>query len=343
MSATEPEPTHDCDHDVAVVGGGPAGCSAAAFCARGGLDTAVFDRSRSSLSRCAHLKNYLGFPAGVDVETLYDLMHAHAEAAGSEIVPDLVASVDRADDGEGFVVDPQEGDPVTARRVIAATRYDGSYLRGLGDDAAMFETDERDGEDRDWFDREYPSRDGETPVDGLYVASPSDEADTQAITAAGRGARVARCVIADARVDDGWREAVADGTDWVRREAELDDEWADRDRWVEWFDDRYGDDAPVDADSERYRRVRAAVIDESLSTYVGPDEIEERAAAGQAAPASRLDADRVVDSIDAEALLETVDDDALLDAVDDDALLDAADDDSVRERAAELDATQGGS
>ncbi|TKX84314.1 thioredoxin reductase, partial [Halorubrum sp. SS5] len=29
MSTTDPEATHDCDRDVAVVGGGPAGCSAA--------------------------------------------------------------------------------------------------------------------------------------------------------------------------------------------------------------------------------------------------------------------------------------------------------------------------
>jgi hypothetical protein len=325
MSATEPEATTEYDRDVAVVGGGPAGCSAAVFCAREGLDTVVFDRGRSSLKRCAYLENYLGFPAGIDVETLYDLIHAHAEAAGSEIVPDLVESVARGDDGEGFVVDPQEGEPVTVRRVIAATRYDGSYLRGLGDDAAMFETYEHDGEAHEHFDREYADRDGTTPVDGLYVASPSEETDTQAIMAAGRGAHVAHRVIADARIDDGWWATVADGTDWVRREAELDDEWSDRDRWVEWFDDHYGTDAPVDTDSDRYRRVRAAAIDDSLSSYVSPDEIGERAAEGQAALVDRLDPARVVDAVDTATLLDHVDDE------------------SIRERARELDASEAGS
>ena len=145
MATIEREPTHDCDRDVAVVGGGPAGCSAAVFCAREGLDTVVFDRGRSSLKRCAYLENYLGFPAGIDIETLYDLIHDHAETAGCEIVPDLVESVDRADDGEGFVVDPQEGEPVTARRVLAATRYDGSYLGGLGDGASMLDPYAHDG------------------------------------------------------------------------------------------------------------------------------------------------------------------------------------------------------
>jgi len=309
MTQTDAEPTHD--HDVAVVGGGPAGCSGGVFCAREGLDTVVFDRGRSSLKRCAHLENYLGFPSGVDIETLYGLMHAHAEAAGCEIVSDLVDSVDRADDGEGFVVTPQEGDPVTARRVIAATRYDGSYLRGLDDESAMFETYDHDGEERHWYDREYADRDGTTPVDGLYVASPSTEADTQAIMAAGRGARVAHRVIADARIDDGWWEAVADGADWARREAELDDEWDDRDRWVEWFDGHYAEDAPVDPDSDRYRRVRAAAIDDSLSSYVDADEIESRTAAGQRALAAHLDPAAVADARDADTLLDAIDDEAI--------------------------------
>ena len=325
MTATGSEPTHEYDRDVVVVGGGPTGCSAGVFCAREGLDTVVFDRGRSSLRHCAHLENYLGFPAGVDVETFYGLMHEHVGAAGCALETDLVESVDRADDGPGFRVAPQGGAPVTARRVVAATRYDGEYLRGLDDDSAMFETDDHHGETRETFDSEYAARDGTTPVDGLYVASPSTEADAQAIMAAGRGARVARRVIADARIDDGWWEAVADGVDWVRREAALDDEWADRDRWVEWFDGYYGEDAPVDADSDRYRRVRAAAIDRSLSSYVARDDLDERTAEAHAALGAHLDVDRLVD------------------AVDDETLLDAVDDDRIRDRAAELDATRGGS
>ncbi len=160
------------ESDVVIVGGGPAGCSAGVFCAREGLDTVIFDRGRSSLKRCAHLENYLGFPAGIDIETLYELMHDHAEDAGCEIVSDLVESIERPDENDGFVVIPQEGDPITAARVIAATRYDGEYLRGLGD------------------------------------------------------------------------------------------EWADRDAWIEWFDDHYGENAPVNPDSDRFQRVREEWIDD---------------------------------------------------------------------------------
>ncbi|WP_123619451.1 FAD-binding protein [Halorubrum sp. CSM-61] len=310
-----PETAQEVDCDAVVVGGGPAGCSATVFLAREGLDVAVFDRGRSSIARCAHLGNYLGFPAGIDVETFYDLLHDHVERAGADLVDDLVESVEPVGGRDGdateprFRVTPQEGEPVTARRVVAATRYDGKYLRGLDDDDAMFETHDRGGETHEHFDREYADPDGTTPVDGLYVASPS-EAAQQAITAAGRGARVARRVITDLRVADGWWPAAAEGVDWVRREAERDEEWADRERWAERFDERHAD-APVDPCSERFARVREAAIDEALSAYVDADEAETRAAEGRRALVSHLDPGAVVDAHGAESLLDAMDDEAI--------------------------------
>jgi hypothetical protein len=316
--------TASLDRDVVVVGGGPAGSSAGVFLARGGLDVAVLDRGRSSLARCAHLENYLGFPAGIDVGTFADLARDHLREAGCSVVADLVESVERraegsdsvadrsteGDDGTpgGFRVTPQEGDPITTRRVVAATRYGGEYLRPLDDDA-MFETHEYGGETTERFDRGYADRDGTTPIDGLYVATPS-EADRQAITAAARGARVGKRVVADARIDDGWWPAAAEGVDWLRREAELDDEWTDRDRWVEWFDAHHAD-APVDPDSERYARVREAAIDDALSAYVDAGEIASRAAVGERAVAERLDPGAVVDAHDPDALLDAMDDEAI--------------------------------
>ncbi|MBX0287314.1 FAD-binding protein [Halomicroarcula sp. F28] len=310
ISTQSPSGETDLDYDVAIVGGGPAGSAAGVFCAREGLDTVVFDRGRSSLKRCAHLENYPGFPAGIDVETLYDLFHDQLERAGCEVVPDMVDSLQRRDGAAGFAVELEECGPVTARRIVAATRYDGSYMRGLGDDDAMFETTEHDGETTESFDRGYPNHDGTTPIPDLYVASPSEESQ-QAIVAAGRGARVAGELITDARVDDGWWDAVAEGVDWVRREAELDEAWDDREPWVEWFDEYYGEAAPTDADTDRYERVRAARVDERLSSYIGPDEQDSRATSGQARLASHLDPDAVVAGCDRDELLDAMDDDQI--------------------------------
>lgn len=294
-------------YDVAIVGGGPAGCSAGVFAAREGLETVVYDRGRSSLRRCAHLENYLGFPGGIDIDTFYELIHAHSEAAGCDLRRDLVESVER--DGDGFAVVSQERGLIEADRVIAATRYDPEYLRGLDD--GMFETVEHDGEPRERFDREYPDRDGSTPVEGLYVASPSTEADTQAIMAAGRGARVAQRLIADARVAAGWWEEVADSVDWVRREANRTGKWADRENWVAYFDAHYGEDAPVDADSERFERVRETYIDEALAAYIPEAEIERRTGSAHRELAAALDAEAVAAAFEPSALLEAIGDEEI--------------------------------
>lgn len=303
------------DHDIGIVGGGPAGCAAGVLTARADLDTVIYDRGRSSLKRCAYLENYLGFPAGIDIETLYDRIQDHAEAAGCTIHSDMVESLDRTADGEGFVVEAQEQSAVTTPRVIAATRYDGEYMRGLDDDAAMFETYEHDGEERETFDSDYADADGTTPVPGLYVASPSEAADMQAIVAAGRGARVARRVITDARIDNGWWESVADGVDWVRREVELDDEWTERETWVEHFNDRYAEDAPVEPDSDRFQRVREAAIDERRSSYIPSEEIADRTETGQEVLTEYLDPAAVVSALDETALLDAMNDAAIRDYV----------------------------
>ncbi|WP_435066235.1 NAD(P)/FAD-dependent oxidoreductase [Halobaculum sp. EA56] len=294
MTSTGIEPTHECDHDAVIIGGGPAGCSAGVFTARYGLDTVIFDRGRSSIQQCAHLENYLGFPAGIDIETLYALMHDHVEEAGCEIVPDLVESIERADSGDGFVVEVQEGDAVTARRVVAATRYDGEYMRGLDDESAMFEEYEHGGETHETFDSEYADNDGTTPVDGLYVASPSTEADRQAIMAAGRGARVGLRVVEDARKDRGYPEAVADHYDWMYQESAVGDEWRDRDRWREWFAEQLPDDHGLD----KARRValREREIDRSFETYLSDEEIEQRGVRGQKRLLCHVDDELILDA-----------------------------------------------
>jgi threonine dehydrogenase-like Zn-dependent dehydrogenase len=280
------------DHDVVVVGGGPAGCSAGVFTARYGLDTAIFDRGRSSLQRCAHLENYLGFPAGIDIGTAYDLMHDHAEAVGCELVPDLVESVTRAGSGEGFVVEPQEGEVVTAQWVVAAARYDGEYLRPL-DGGEMFETHEHDGEEHEHFSREYADDDGSTPVDGLYVASPSEEADRQAIIAAGRGARVGLAVVDDRRRERGYTGHFETHHDWVRQESELTGEWAERERWVEYADTQRPDDHDLADDA--WERLRDEEIDRRFDAYITDEEAERRGERGHERLVEHLDDDVVLE------------------------------------------------
>ncbi|ELZ71094.1 thioredoxin reductase [Haloferax prahovense DSM 18310] len=292
-TATDPE-TAAFDYDVAIVGGGPTGCSAGVFTGRYGLDTVVFDRGRSSLQRCAYLENYLGFPGGVDVETFYGLIHDHVEAAGCDLVPALVEAVEPAGGdgtetadaaGPGFEVTTQDGETVTARRVVAAARYGGDFLEPLDDDE-MFVTYEYDGETRTKFDRDYADIEGRTAIDGLYVAAPVSEVNVQAIMSAGQGARVGRSVITDHRLERGYPEALAHHWDWIRPESELAGEETARDDWRERFDSRVPDDC--DLAEERLRELREADVERQREMYISEEAVEARAERGRERLADHL-------------------------------------------------------
>lgn len=287
--------------DVVVVGGGPTGSAAAVFTARYGLDTVVLDRGNAALRRCAHLENYPGFPAGIDVETFYALLRDHVETAGCEYVADVVTDVahldaNDANDGDGgdprFVVETQDGRRVATRYVVAAAWYDGEYLRGLDDPDAMFDAHAHDGEEHEHFDPDYPDEDGRTPVDGLYVAAPNGERNAQAVVAAGQGAHVARRLIADERHARGFPESVADYFDWLRPESEFQGEWGERDRWRAWIDEQVPDEHGLD--EERYVELRERYIDRRFATARSDDEIERLRKESHDRLLEHLDDDRVL-------------------------------------------------
>lgn len=282
--------------DVAIVGGGPTGCSAGVFTARYGLETVVFDRGPSSLRRCAHLENYLGFPGGIDVETFYDLMHEHVREAGGEFVPDVVSTVCR--ESPGFRLETDRADSVRAKRVIAATKYDATYLESLA--AADLFADE---EDDQRFRDELVDWSGRTPLDRLYVAGPLAGVGDQTVIAAGHGAAVARHLITDVRRDAGYWTTIEDPYDWVRHEAELDDEWWCRERWHAWFDEH---DEPEGLSTDAVESIRETYIDEAFGMYVDDDDIERRTNRGQRRIAEHLD-DRIqLEAIPNERILDYV-------------------------------------
>ncbi|MFC5369166.1 FAD-dependent oxidoreductase [Salinirubrum litoreum] len=282
------------DHDVVIVGGGPAGCAAALFTARYGLDTVVFDKGSAALRRCAYLENYLGFPGGIDVGVFHDLLHAHVEEVGGEIVPETVVSVEREDADDPFVVETQTGRRCTASSVVAAAWYDGSYLRSLDEDA-MFTEEEHHGEVEERFDTEYADADGRTPIEGLYVASPAGDRSAQAIVVAGHGAHVARCLLEDRRHRRGYSGGVAPHYDWLRGDAEFAGEWADRDRWREWFHNEIEADEVAD---DRLADLRERYIDRAFETRRTDEEIDEEAERGLRRLVDTIGTDRVLDAID---------------------------------------------
>jgi thioredoxin reductase (NADPH) len=105
--------------DTVIVGGGPAGLSAAVYLARARRDVLVIDGGAGRSSGPQINENYLGFPRGVKASRLRELGRRQAERFGARFVE---GTVDRASCSEpgAFELTGDCGD-WRARSVIVAT------------------------------------------------------------------------------------------------------------------------------------------------------------------------------------------------------------------------------
>lgn len=83
-------------YDIIVIGGGPAGYTAALYAARAGLSTLVIEKfsAGGQMTETQSIENYPGFDEGVDGFTLGFKMQAGAEKYGAKTVSREVVSVD---------------------------------------------------------------------------------------------------------------------------------------------------------------------------------------------------------------------------------------------------------
>lgn len=108
-------------YDVAVIGGGPAGLSAAMNAASEGLSTALLCAQRGGQAGTSSLiENYLGFPNGISGPDLTDRAFAQAEKFGATHYACTVDAVGRTNEGL-FVLTTAAGRIIRARSVVAAT------------------------------------------------------------------------------------------------------------------------------------------------------------------------------------------------------------------------------
>jgi thioredoxin reductase (NADPH) len=112
----------DVECDVAIVGGGPGGLSAAVYAASEGLRTVLLDPSvpGGQAGASSMIRNYLGFPRGVSGAELMIRAVEQAWLFGAELLLAREA-VSLAADGDKRVVTTDIGDVVRARAVVIAT------------------------------------------------------------------------------------------------------------------------------------------------------------------------------------------------------------------------------
>ena len=83
-------------YDIVIVGGGPAGYSAALYAARAGLHAVVLEKQSigGQAVRSENIENYPGFDAGIDGLSLSEKMQRGAERFGAELVTEEVRRVE---------------------------------------------------------------------------------------------------------------------------------------------------------------------------------------------------------------------------------------------------------
>jgi len=115
-------------HDVVIIGSGPAGLTAAVYCARANLKPVVVEGmlAGGQLMNTTEVENYPGFPEGIKGPELMELFRKQAERFGTAFVPGDVVKVDFSARPLGVFTDEKE---LRARAVIVAT---GASPRTLG-------------------------------------------------------------------------------------------------------------------------------------------------------------------------------------------------------------------
>jgi thioredoxin reductase (NADPH) len=104
--------------DTLIIGGGPAGLTAAVYLRRFRRDILVIDKGNSRLGLIPVTHNFPGFPDGIRGEQLLDNLRCQLGKYGGDVTAGEVHTVRRQ--GDGFVAE-YDGGSVLARTVLLAT------------------------------------------------------------------------------------------------------------------------------------------------------------------------------------------------------------------------------
>ncbi len=102
--------------DLIIIGGGPAGISAALYTVRAGFDVTVIDNGNSSLLKTERIENYYG--ANMSGEELYRYGIKQAKDLNVNVV---CAEATKLDAAGGFTVETADGKTFSSKALLLAT------------------------------------------------------------------------------------------------------------------------------------------------------------------------------------------------------------------------------
>lgn len=167
--------------DVAIIGGGISGLSAAIFTGHVGLKTVVFDAGVSQVKKVSALNNNLGTP-GISGEELLEKYQQQVKEYG-ELKNVKVESLQK--EGDVFTLQA-DGETYEATRVIVATNLNTELLEALGLEIGVNENI-KSGKIKKVVGVNW---EGVTSIPNLYIAGLLAGVPSQVMIAAGQGAAV---------------------------------------------------------------------------------------------------------------------------------------------------------
>lgn len=172
-------------YDVAIIGGGPAGGSAAIYTAKAGKKTAIID-SNQGVTKRAMLYNHYGITeiTGPDlVETGLN----QAKRYGAELFETKVTSISQT--SEGFKLETEAG-IIESKQIILAT----GFLTDLAESIGLATKPGTEPRVKTIFDVDAF---GKTNIEGIWAAGTCAGVSVHTIITAGDGAKVAINLISD--------------------------------------------------------------------------------------------------------------------------------------------------
>lgn len=172
-------------YDVAIIGAGPAGASAALFTAKAGKKTLLID-SDQSITKRAWVENHYGVME-ITGPDLVEIGKKQAGKFGAELIQDKAVNIEKS--GEAFAIQTENGQ-YEAKHVILATGLFVELAEKIG-------VQTKPGTEPRIKTVLAADANGKTNVAGIWAAGTCAGVSVHTIITAGDGAKVAINVISE--------------------------------------------------------------------------------------------------------------------------------------------------